>query len=132
MTTLTPVLSSHWDDERAWTLEAYERTGGYQGLRKALGMQPDEIVQLVKDSGLRGRGGAGFPTGMKWGFIPQDNPNPKYLVVNADESEPGTCKDIPLMMATPQAAASNSRTLGDQPSATISARVTFSVKRCAL
>nr|MBA2768319.1 NADH-quinone oxidoreductase subunit NuoF [Sporichthyaceae bacterium] len=55
----------------------------------------------VKDSGLRGRGGAGFPTGMKWSFIPQDNPNPKYLVVNADESEPGTCKDIPLMMATP-------------------------------
>ena len=56
---------------------------------------------MVKDSGLRGRGGAGFPTGMKWGFIPQDNPNPKYLVVNADESEPGTCKDIPLMMASP-------------------------------
>ena len=55
----------------------------------------------VKDSGLRGRGGAGFPTGMKWGFIPQDNPKPKYLVVNADESEPGTCKDIPLMMASP-------------------------------
>ena len=56
---------------------------------------------MVKDSGLRGRGGAGFPTGMKWGFIPQDNPKPKYLVVNADESEPGTCKDIPLMMASP-------------------------------
>ena len=54
---------------------------------------------MVKDSGLRGRGGAGFPTGMKWSFIPQDNPKPKYLVVNADESEPGTCKDIPLMMA---------------------------------
>jgi NADH-quinone oxidoreductase subunit F len=99
--TLTPVLSAHWDEERAWTLESYERTGGYQALRKALGMQPDDIVQLVKDSGLRGRGGAGFPTGMKWGFIPQDNPNPKYLVVNADESEPGTCKDIPLMMASP-------------------------------
>src|SRR4051794_22775878 len=64
-------------------------------------MQPDDLIQLVKDSGLRGRGGAGFPTGMKWGFIPQDIPKPKYLVVNADESEPGTCKDIPLMMATP-------------------------------
>src|SRR6476646_6327021 len=64
-------------------------------------MAPDDIITAVKDSGLRGRGGAGFPTGMKWGFIPQDNPNPKYLVVNADESEPGTCKDIPLMMATP-------------------------------
>ena len=58
-------------------------------------------IEQVKDAGLRGRGGAGFPTGMKWGFIPQDNPKPKYLVVNADESEPGTCKDIPLMMASP-------------------------------
>ena len=64
-------------------------------------MEPDAVIEEVKDSGLRGRGGAGFPTGMKWGFIPQDNPNPKYLVVNADESEPGTCKDIPLMMAEP-------------------------------
>ncbi len=64
-------------------------------------MAPDDIIAAVKDSGLRGRGGAGFPTGMKWSFIPQDNPKPKYLVVNADESEPGTCKDIPLMMASP-------------------------------
>jgi NADH-quinone oxidoreductase subunit F len=56
---------------------------------------------VVKDSGLRGRGGAGFPTGMKWSFVPKDNPNPKYLVVNADESEPGTCKDMPLLMASP-------------------------------
>ena len=64
-------------------------------------MAPEAIVEAVKDSGLRGRGGAGFPTGMKWSFIPQDNPKPKYLVVNADESEPGTCKDIPLMMANP-------------------------------
>ena len=64
-------------------------------------MAPDDIITAVKDSGLRGRGGAGFPTGMKWSFIPQDNPKPKYLVVNADESEPGTCKDIPLMMASP-------------------------------
>ena len=64
-------------------------------------MAPEAIVEEVKESGLRGRGGAGFPTGMKWSFIPQDNPKPKYLVVNADESEPGTCKDIPLMMASP-------------------------------
>jgi NADH-quinone oxidoreductase subunit F len=104
--TLTPVLSAHWDEERPWTLASYESTGGYQALRKALGMQPDAIVELVKDSGLRGRGGAGFPTGMKWGFIPHDpdapgGDKPKYLVVNADESEPGTCKDIPLMMASP-------------------------------
>jgi len=98
---LTPVLSDNWDAERSWTKASYEEVGGYAGLRAALRLQPAEVVQMVKDSGLRGRGGAGFPTGMKWGFIPQDNPNPKYLVVNADESEPGTCKDIPLMMASP-------------------------------
>ena len=99
--TLTPVLTDNWDADRSWTLASYEERGGYAGLRKALGMAPDDVVTAVKDSGLRGRGGAGFPTGMKWGFIPQDNPKPKYLVVNADESEPGTCKDIPLMMASP-------------------------------
>ncbi len=98
---LTPVLTDNWDQDRAWTLAAYEQQGGYAALKKALAMAPDDIITAVKDSGLRGRGGAGFPTGMKWGFIPQDNPKPKYLVVNADESEPGTCKDIPLMMASP-------------------------------
>ncbi|MCW2830871.1 MAG: dehydrogenase [Aeromicrobium sp.] len=98
---LTPVLSADWGNDRAWTLAAYEQAGGYQALDTALAMAPDDVITLVKDSGLRGRGGAGFPTGMKWSFIPQDNPKPKYLVVNADESEPGTCKDIPLMMATP-------------------------------
>ncbi len=98
---LTPVLSANWGDERAWKLHNYERRGGYQALRKALAMEPSAVVAEVKESGLRGRGGAGFPTGMKWSFIPQNNPNPKYLVVNADESEPGTCKDIPLMMASP-------------------------------
>ena len=99
--TLTPVLSAHWGKERSWKLAEYESTGGYQAARKALGMQPADIIALVKDAGLRGRGGAGFPTGMKWSFVPQDNPNPKYLVVNADESEPGTCKDMPLLMASP-------------------------------
>jgi NADH-quinone oxidoreductase subunit F len=99
--TLTPVLTDNWDQERSWTLAAYEERGGYGALKKAFDMTPDAVVEEVKDSGLRGRGGAGFPTGMKWGFIPQDNPKPKYLVVNADESEPGTCKDIPLMMASP-------------------------------
>jgi NADH-quinone oxidoreductase subunit F len=70
-------------------------------LRIALQRQPADIVDMVKEAGLRGRGGAGFPTGMKWSFIPKDSPKPTYLVVNADESEPGTCKDIPLMMASP-------------------------------
>ena len=99
--TLTPVLTANWGDDRSWTLKAYEGRGGYGAWHKALSQEPAAIVEQVKDSGLRGRGGAGFPTGMKWGFIPQDNPKPKYLVVNADESEPGTCKDIPLMMANP-------------------------------
>ncbi|HET7386536.1 MAG TPA: NADH-quinone oxidoreductase subunit NuoF [Nocardioidaceae bacterium] len=99
--TLTPVLSAHWDRDRAWTLASYEQTGGYGALRNALGMEQDAVIDLVKESGLRGRGGAGFPTGMKWGFIPQGDGKPHYLVVNADESEPGTCKDIPLMMASP-------------------------------
>jgi len=98
---LTPVLTDNWGTDRSWTLAAYEDQGGYAGLHKALAMPPEEVVEAVKASNLRGRGGAGFPTGMKWGFIPQDNPKPKYLVVNADESEPGTCKDIPLMMASP-------------------------------
>jgi NADH-quinone oxidoreductase subunit F len=100
---LTPTLTAHWDEPDSFTLEAYRRSGGYQALPKALGMDPDAVIQAVKDSGLRGRGGAGFPTGVKWGFIPQGDGKPHYLVVNADESEPGTCKDIPLMLATPQA-----------------------------
>ena len=64
-------------------------------------MSPDDVIKLVKDSGLRGRGGAGFPTGMKWGFVPQGDGKPHYLVINADESEPGACKDIPLLLANP-------------------------------
>ena len=99
--TLTPVLSANWGDERAWKLNNYERRGGYQALRSALGQAPADIVGQVKASGLRGRGGAGFPAGVKWGFLPKGNPNPVYLVVNCDESEPGTCKDIPLVMASP-------------------------------
>jgi NADH-quinone oxidoreductase subunit F len=98
---LTPVLSRTWDQDRSWTREVYERHDGYAGLKAALKKSPDQVTQLVKDSELRGRGGAGFPTGMKWGFIPQGGDKPVYLVVNADESEPGTCKDVPLMMANP-------------------------------
>ncbi len=98
---LTPVLSANWDDPRAWKLVNYERRDGYRGLRTALGMAPDDVISLVKEAGLRGRGGAGFPAGLKWSFIPKDNPNPTYLVVNCDESEPGTCKDMPLLMASP-------------------------------
>jgi len=98
---LTPVLSASWDQADSFTIEGYKRNGGYTAIAKALAMQPDEVIQLVKDSGLRGRGGAGFPTGNKWGFIPQGDNKEHYFVVNADESEPGTCKDTPLMMANP-------------------------------
>ena len=101
MTKLTPVLSAHWDEADSFTIAGYKRNGGYTAVTKALAMQPDEVIQLVKDSGLRGRGGAGFPTGNKWGFIPQGDNKEHYLVVNADESEPGTCKDTPLLMANP-------------------------------
>jgi NADH-quinone oxidoreductase subunit F len=100
-TTLTPVLTDRWDASRSWTLDAYRKAGGYSALRTALAMDPADVLAAVKDSGLRGRGGAGFPTGMKWGFLPPPDGGPRYLVVNADESEPGTCKDIPLMMADP-------------------------------
>ncbi|WP_022917197.1 NADH-quinone oxidoreductase subunit NuoF [Ruania albidiflava] len=101
MTTLTPVLSDLWDAPRSWKLEAYQDAGGYQALRTALSMETADLVTMVKDSGLRGRGGAGFPTGLKWSFLPPPDGGPRYLVVNADESEPGTCKDVPLMMANP-------------------------------
>ncbi|MDS1114884.1 NADH-quinone oxidoreductase subunit NuoF [Gordonia westfalica] len=102
-----PVLSRHWDEPESWSLTNYLRHNGYRGLRAALDTPPDDVIEMVKASGLRGRGGAGFPVGMKWSFIPQEkSPDaepsvPHYLVVNADESEPGTCKDIPLMLATP-------------------------------
>ena len=98
---LTPVLTRRWGNPDAWQRETYERLDGYRGLRKALAAHPDDLIQLIKDSGLRGRGGAGFPTGLKWGFIPQNDGKPHYLVVNADEGEPGTCQDLPLMMADP-------------------------------
>jgi NADH-quinone oxidoreductase subunit F len=98
---LTPVLTAHWDEADCYTLQGYQRHGGYDAVATAFAMGPDAVIQVVKDSGLRGRGGAGFPTGMKWGFVPQNDGKPHYLVVNADESEPGACKDIPLMMANP-------------------------------
>ncbi len=99
-----PVLSRFWSDRQSWTLASYLRRGGYTGLKAALAVAPDDVIELVKASGLRGRGGAGFPVGMKWSFIPQgerDTSDAHYLVVNADESEPGTCKDMPLMLASP-------------------------------
>jgi NADH-quinone oxidoreductase subunit F len=98
---LTPVLSKNWNESDSFTIEGYRRNGGYTAVKKALDLEPDAVIAMIKESGLRGRGGAGFPTGMKWSFIPQGDGKPHYLVVNADESEPGTCKDTPLLLANP-------------------------------
>ncbi len=98
---LTPVLTRRWLSPRSWSIDTYTQLEGYTALRKALDSDPDQLIQLIKDSGLRGRGGAGFPAGMKWGFIPKGGDAPHYVVINADEGEPGTCKDVPLMMADP-------------------------------
>ncbi|MET0396339.1 MAG: NADH-quinone oxidoreductase subunit NuoF [Longimicrobiaceae bacterium] len=97
------VLSKYFGDPEARTLKGWEARGGYQALRKALGMSPADIVNEVKASGLRGRGGAGFPTGMKWSFMPPKGDKPHFLVCNADESEPGTFKDRELIRWTPHA-----------------------------
>jgi NADH-quinone oxidoreductase subunit F len=95
------VLTQRWDVEDAHTIEGYLRTGGYSGLRAALDIAPADLITMVKDAGLRGRGGAGFPAGVKWSFVPQDTGKPVFLVVNADEGEPGTFKDRELMERDP-------------------------------
>src|SRR5690349_23943549 len=99
----TPVLSKYFGDTEARTLDGWKKRGGYKALEKALGMAPADIVNVVKESGLRGRGGAGFPTGMKWSFMKPGDGKPHYLCCNADESEPGTFKDRELMRWTPHA-----------------------------
>jgi NADH-quinone oxidoreductase subunit F len=97
----TTMYIQHFNDEARPLSYYLSKMNGYQAAKKALGMQPDAIVNEVKASNLRGRGGAGFPTGMKWGFIPKQSQKPKYVVCNADESEPGTFKDRDLMRYTP-------------------------------
>jgi NADH-quinone oxidoreductase subunit F len=97
------VLSSRWRDGRAHDIERYLELDGYASVDLAFSRDPAELVQLIKDSGLRGRGGAGFPTGMKWGFLAKGTGRPTYLVVNADESEPGTFKDMELLERDPHA-----------------------------
>jgi NADH-quinone oxidoreductase subunit F len=98
---MEPLLTTHIRERDAFTLDAYVKRGGYGALTKALGMTPDAVVDAVKASGLRGRGGAGFPTGMKWQFVDKKSPKPKYICCNADESEPGTFKDHVLMERNP-------------------------------
>ena len=97
------VLSKHFGEAEARSYDGWVKRGGYEGLRKALAMTPEAIIEEIKASGLRGRGGAGFPTGMKWGFMPKGDGKPHYLVCNADESEPGTFKDREIMRWTPHA-----------------------------
>jgi NADH-quinone oxidoreductase subunit F len=97
-----PVLIPQVREQNAYALDFYVRNArGYEGLRKALTQQPNDIIEQVKASGLRGRGGAGFPTGLKWQFVLKDTPKPKYIACNADESEPGTFKDHVLMERNP-------------------------------
>ena len=97
---MTQILFKDINKEGLHTMKVYEELGGYQSLKKAFAQKPDEIVETVKASGLRGRGGAGFPTGLKWSFLAKDV-FPRYLCCNADESEPGTCKDRELLLKNP-------------------------------
>ncbi len=91
--------------DQPWSMESYLKTGGYQALKKILEekISPEDVIETVKASGLRGRGGAGFPTGLKWSFMPRNAPGQKYLVCNSDESEPGTCKDRDILRFNPHA-----------------------------
>ncbi len=86
----TVLLSKHFGEVDARTYKGWVKRGGYEVLRQALTMEPAKVTDVVKESGLRGRGGAGFPTGLKWSFMPKEKKKPHYLCVNADESEPGT------------------------------------------
>ena len=91
------IRNPHYDR----SLEAYKKSGGFKSLKKVLKMTPEAVIQIVKDSNIRGRGGAGFPTGLKWSFMAKGTGKPSYLIANADESEPGTCKDRELMLKDP-------------------------------
>jgi NADH-quinone oxidoreductase subunit F len=105
MTQLYPpkerVFTKNWAKPRSWTLDTYRASGGYEAAKKALGMTPDAIINEVIAANIRGRGGAGFPVGRKWSFVPKDSTKPRYLCVNADESEPGTFKDRYILERDP-------------------------------
>jgi len=100
---MTGVVYTTLQFDEPWSLESYRAVGGYEALEKVLsgGMTPDEVIEEVKSSNLRGRGGAGFPAGLKWSFMPRNAPGPKYLLCNSDESEPGTCKDRDILRFNP-------------------------------
>jgi NADH-quinone oxidoreductase subunit F len=99
----TVLLSKHFGEADARSYKGWVKRGGYRALERALATEPAKVIETVKESGLRGRGGAGFPTGLKWSFMPREKKKPHYLCVNADESEPGTFKDREIMRWTPHA-----------------------------
>jgi NADH-quinone oxidoreductase subunit F len=101
MADATKIITANWDDPNAAGIDGYLTNGGYEGLKKALGMSSAEVIDVVKASGLRGRGGAGFPTGVKWSFVPQNTGKPTYVVSNFDESEPGTYNNRELIEREP-------------------------------
>src|SRR3977135_443152 len=97
-----PILLANVNNTDSHTLKAYEAVGGYRALKKVLAeMTPGALIEMIKSSNLRGRGGAGFPTGLKWSFLPKDHPGPIYMCINADESEPCTFNNRILMEADP-------------------------------
>ncbi|MGA8262583.1 MAG: NADH-quinone oxidoreductase subunit NuoF [Arenicellales bacterium] len=97
-----PIAYATMDQDPPWSLQSYRNVGGYEGLRRVLEqMKPAEVIDEMKASGLRGRGGAGFPAGVKWSFMPRDKPGEKYVVCNSDESEPGTCHDRDILRYNP-------------------------------
>ena len=97
-----PLLYKDIDTPGLTGIDVFRKGGGYESVAATLGKTPaDQVIEVVKASGLRGRGGAGFPTGMKWGFVPKASPKARYIVCNADESEPGTFKDRELMEKNP-------------------------------
>jgi NADH-quinone oxidoreductase subunit F len=103
MEKLNQVCYATLQFEEPWTLENYRQVGGYEAWTKIVNekIPPEDVIEIVKESGLRGRGGAGFPTGLKWSFMPRDTDSPKYVVCNSDESEPGTCKDRDILRFNP-------------------------------
>ncbi len=98
-----PIAYATMGQDEPWTIEAYRKVGGYEGLKRILTapLSPADVIDEIKASGLRGRGGAGFPTGVKWSFMPRDKPGAKYVVCNSDESEPGTCHDRDILRYNP-------------------------------
>ena len=101
MSEFQPILTEYIKDNNCHSLSFYQNKGGYTALKQVLKMKPEDVIEEVKSSNLRGRGGAGFSAGLKWTFIPKDTAKPKYLINNADESEPGTFKDRLLINKAP-------------------------------